>query len=70
MDLNCLIWIVSLVIVKHKRLALSLIEHMRFYELRSVMKPPHFIKRISKVVRVNMPQQLIHETRGYWKNFC
>jgi hypothetical protein len=37
MDLNCLTWIVSLVVAEQRRLASTLIEHMGFYELRSAM---------------------------------
>jgi hypothetical protein len=40
MDLNCLIWVVSLVVVEQRRLASTLIGHMGFYELRSAMEPP------------------------------
>jgi hypothetical protein len=50
MDLNCLTWVVSLVVAKQKRLASSLTSHMGFYELRLAMEPPHFVKRPSKVV--------------------
>ena len=50
MDLNCLMWVVSLVVAKQKQLASSLMRHIRFYELRSAMEPPHFVKRLSKVV--------------------
>jgi hypothetical protein len=50
MDLNCLIWIISLVVAIQKRLASSLTGHMGFYELMSAMEPPHFVKRPSKVV--------------------
>jgi hypothetical protein len=50
-DLNCLTWVVSLVVAKQKRLAFSLIGHMGFYELMSAMEPPHFVKKPSKEVR-------------------
>jgi hypothetical protein len=50
MDLNCLTWVVSLVVAKQKRLASSLTAYMGFYELRSAMEPPHFVKRPSQVV--------------------
>jgi hypothetical protein len=50
MDLNCLTWVVSLVVAEQKRLALSLVGHMGFYELRSAMEPPHFVPKTSKVV--------------------
>jgi hypothetical protein len=50
MDLNCLTWIVFLVVVEQRRLASTLIGHMNFYELRSAMEPPHLITRPSKVV--------------------
>jgi hypothetical protein len=50
MDLNCLTWVVFLVVAKQKRLASSLTGHMGFYELRSAMEPLHFVKRPSKVV--------------------
>jgi hypothetical protein len=49
-DLNCLMWVVSLVVVEQKRLASSLTGHLGFYELRSAMEPPHFVKKPSKVV--------------------
>jgi hypothetical protein len=50
MDLNCLTWVVSLVVAEQRRLASTLIGHMGFYELRSAMKPPHLVIRPSKVV--------------------
>jgi hypothetical protein len=50
MDLNCLTWVVSLVVAEKKHLASSLVGHMGFYELRSAMEPPHFVPRTSKVV--------------------
>jgi hypothetical protein len=50
MDLNCLTWTMSLVVVEQKRLASSLVGHMGFYELRSAMEPPHFVPMTSKVV--------------------
>jgi hypothetical protein len=43
MDLNCLTWVVSLVVAEQRRLASTLIEHMGFYELRSAMEPPHLV---------------------------
>ena len=51
LDLNYLTWVVSLVVVEQKRLASSMIRHMGFFELRSAMEPPHFVKRSSKVVK-------------------
>jgi hypothetical protein len=50
MDLNCLIWVISLVVVEQQRLASSLVGHMDFYELWSAMEPPHLVKQTSKVV--------------------
>jgi hypothetical protein len=50
MDLNCLTWVVSLVVAELKRLALSLVGHMGFYELWSAMEPLDFVPRTSKVV--------------------
>jgi hypothetical protein len=50
MDLNCLTWVVSLVVAEQRRLASTLIEHMGFYELRSAMEPPHLVTRPRKVV--------------------
>jgi hypothetical protein len=50
MDLNCLTWVVSLVVAEHRRLASTLIGHMGFYELRSAMEPPHLVTRPHKVV--------------------
>jgi hypothetical protein len=50
MDLNCLTWVVSLVVAEQRRLASTLIGHMGFYELRSAMEPPHLVIRPSKVV--------------------
>jgi hypothetical protein len=50
MDLNCLTWIVSLVVAEQRRLASTLIGHMGFYELRSAMEPPHLVTRPRKVV--------------------
>jgi hypothetical protein len=38
MDLNCLTWVVSLVVAEQRRLASTLIGHMGFYELRSAME--------------------------------
>jgi hypothetical protein len=49
-DLNFLTWVVSLVVAEQKRLASSLTRHMKFYELRSTMEPPHFVKTTSKVI--------------------
>jgi hypothetical protein len=50
MDLNCLTWVVSLVVAKQRRLTSTVIGHMDFYELRSAMEPPHLVTRPSKVV--------------------
>jgi hypothetical protein len=50
MDLNYLIWVVSLVVAEQRRLASTLIGHMGFYELRSTMEPPHLVTQSSKVV--------------------
>jgi hypothetical protein len=50
MDLNCLTWVVSLVVAEQRRLASTLIGHMDFYELRSAMEPPHLVIRPRKVV--------------------
>jgi hypothetical protein len=50
MDLNCLTWVVSLVVAEQRRLVSTLIGHMGFYELRSAMEPPHLVTRPSKVV--------------------
>jgi hypothetical protein len=50
MDLNCLIWVVSLVVAEQRRLASTLIGHMGFYELRSTMELPHLVTRPRQVV--------------------
>jgi hypothetical protein len=50
MDLNCLTWVVFLVVAEQRRLASTLIGHMGFYELRSAMEPPHLVTRPRKVV--------------------
>jgi hypothetical protein len=50
MDLNCLTWVVSLVVAEQRRLASTLIRHMDFFELRSAMEPPHLVTQPCKVV--------------------
>jgi hypothetical protein len=50
MDLNCLTWVISLVVAEQRRLASTLIGHMDFYELRSAIEPPHLVIRPHKVV--------------------
>jgi hypothetical protein len=50
MDVNCLTWIVSLVVAEQKWLASSLVGYMGFYELRAAMKPPSLVMMPSKVV--------------------
>jgi hypothetical protein len=50
MDVNCLTWIVSLVVAKQKRLASSLVGYMGFYELRAAMEPPPLVMMSNKVV--------------------
>jgi hypothetical protein len=50
MDLNCLTWVVSLVVAEQRRLASTLIGYMGFYELRSAMELPHLVTRPRKVV--------------------
>jgi hypothetical protein len=50
MDVNCLRWIVSLVVAEQKRLASSLVSYMGFYELRAAMEPPPLVIMPSKVV--------------------
>jgi hypothetical protein len=50
MDVNCMTWIVWLVVVEQKRLASSLIGYMGFYELRAAMEPPPLVMMPSKVV--------------------
>jgi hypothetical protein len=50
MDVNCLTWIVSLVVAEQKRLAFSLVGYMGFYELRAAMEPPPLVMMPSKVV--------------------
>jgi hypothetical protein len=50
MDVNCLTWIVSLVVAEQKRLASNLVGYMGFYELRAAMKPPPLVMKPSKVV--------------------
>jgi hypothetical protein len=50
MDINCLTWIVSLVVAEQKRLASSLVSYMEFYELRVAMEPPPLVMMPSKVV--------------------
>jgi hypothetical protein len=49
MDVNCLTWIVSLVVAEQKRLAFSLVGYMGFYELRAAMEPPLLVMMPSKV---------------------
>jgi hypothetical protein len=49
-DVNCLIWIVSLVVAEQKRLASSLVGYMGFYELRVAMEPPLLVMMPTKVV--------------------
>jgi hypothetical protein len=50
MDVNCLTWIVSLVVAEQKRLASSLVGYMGFYELRAAMEPPPLVTMPNKVV--------------------
>jgi hypothetical protein len=50
MDVNCLTWIVSLVVAEQKRLASSLAGYMEFYELKAAMEPPPLIMMPIKVV--------------------
>jgi hypothetical protein len=50
MDVNCLTWILSLVVVEQKRLASSLVGYMGFYELRAAMEPSPLVMMPSKVV--------------------
>jgi hypothetical protein len=50
MDLNCLTWVVSLVVAEQRRLASTLIGQMGFYELRSAMESPHLVTRPRKMV--------------------
>jgi hypothetical protein len=50
MDVNCLTWIVSLVVAEQKQLASSLVGYMGFYELRAAMEPPPLVMMPSKVV--------------------
>jgi hypothetical protein len=50
MDVNCMTWIVSLVVAEQKRLVSSLVDYMGFYELRAAMEPPPLVMMPSKVV--------------------
>ena len=50
MDLNCLTWIVSLLVAEQKRLASSLTGCMDFYELRAAGEPFVSVKVTDKVV--------------------
>jgi hypothetical protein len=50
MDVNCLTWIVLLVVAEQKRLASSLVGYMGFYELRAAMELPLLVMMPSKVV--------------------
>jgi hypothetical protein len=50
MDVNCLTWIVSLVVADQKQLASSLVGYMGFYELRVAMEPPPLVMMPNKVV--------------------
>jgi hypothetical protein len=50
MNINCLTWIVSLVVAEQKQLASSLVGYMGFYELRAAMEPPPLVMIPSKVV--------------------
>jgi hypothetical protein len=50
MDVNCLTWIVSLVVAEQKWLASSFVGYMGFYELRAAMEPPPLVMMPSKVV--------------------
>jgi hypothetical protein len=67
MDVNCLTWIVSLVVAEQKRLASSLVGYMGFYELRAAMEPPPLVMMPSKVVGGERPLQLIHGICGVSK---
>jgi hypothetical protein len=50
MDVNCMTWIVLLVVAEQKWLASSLVGYMGFYELRAAMEPPLLVMMPSKVV--------------------
>jgi hypothetical protein len=50
MDVNCMTWIVSLVVAEQKRLASNLVGYMGIYELRAAMEPPPLVMMPSKVV--------------------
>jgi hypothetical protein len=50
MDVTCLTWLVSLVVVEQKRLASSLVGYMGFYELRAAMEPLPLVMMPNKVV--------------------
>jgi hypothetical protein len=50
MDLNYMIWIISLVVAEQKRLASSLVGYMGFYELMAAMEPPPLVMMPNKVV--------------------
>jgi hypothetical protein len=50
MDINCLTWIVSLVVAEQKRLAFSLVGYMGFYEMTVAIEPPPLVMMPSKVV--------------------
>jgi hypothetical protein len=50
MDVNCLTWIVLLVVVEQKWLASSLVGYMGFYELRAAMELLPLFMTPNKVV--------------------
>jgi hypothetical protein len=56
MDLNCLTWVVSLVVAEQRRLASILIGHMGFYELRSAMEPLTWSHDLARWLGARGPQ--------------
>jgi hypothetical protein len=56
MDLNCLTWIVSLVVAEQRQLASTLIGHMGFYELRSAMESLTWSYDLTRWLGVRGPQ--------------
>jgi hypothetical protein len=56
MDLNCLTWIVSLVVAEQRQLASTLNGHMGFYELRSAMESLTWSYDLTRWLGVRGPQ--------------
>lgn len=63
-NLNCLTWVVSLVVVKHKRLGSSVMGYMGLHELWSSMKPPSFVKVTGQIAR-NKYAEIAHPLKNW-----